>query len=130
MKTVSCYLKQAVFAILLVWVIATGAWSSASGQKDETVTLPEGAGRALMLQACIQCHDFKSIVSQRKTADAWRRTVNEMIWRGAPLLADEAVVLTDYLGAAFKPDSPSSSKSASKTPAPKAEENQWAKYLP
>jgi mono/diheme cytochrome c family protein len=132
MKTVSRYLKQAVFATFLVWVIATGAWSSASGQKDETVTLPEGVGRALMLQACIQCHDFKNIVSQRKTADAWRRTVNEMIWRGAPLLADEAVVLTDYLGAAFGTEraAPSSRKAAVKTPAPRAEENQWAKYLP
>jgi mono/diheme cytochrome c family protein len=132
MKTVGGDFKRAVIALLFVWVIATGAWSSASGQKDEGVALPEGAGRALMLQACVQCHDFKSVVSQRKTAAAWRRTVNEMIWRGAPLMADEAAVLTGYLSAAFGTDSapPVSSKAAAKTPATKAEDSQWAKYLP
>lgn len=132
MKTVGGYLKRAVFAHLFVWFIAVGAWSSASAQKDEAATLPEGAGRALMLQACVQCHDFKSVVSQRKTADAWRRTVNEMIWRGAPLLADEAGILTDYLTVAFGAGGASSSsiKPSAKTPAPKTDENQWAKYLP
>jgi mono/diheme cytochrome c family protein len=108
-----------------------------------------------MLQACVQCHDFKCVVSQRKTADAWRRTINEMVWRGAPLLSDEVAVLTDYLAASFGPDSSplrsSSSKTAAKTPGPKADKNQpkadknqpkadknqpkadenhWAKYLP
>jgi mono/diheme cytochrome c family protein len=129
MKTTGGYFKGAIIAVLFVWGVASLA-PSANGQKGDTAALPEGAGRSLMLQACVQCHDFKSIVSQRKTAAAWRRTVNEMIWRGAPLLADEAAVLTDYLAAAFKPDSSSSSRAAAKTPAPKAEENQWAKYLP
>jgi mono/diheme cytochrome c family protein len=137
MKTTGCYFKRAVFAVLFIWVIATLAWSSASGQKQDTAALPEGAGRTLMLQACVQCHDFKSVVSQRKTAEAWRRTVNEMVWRGAPLMADEVAVLTDYLAAAFGPDSSplrsSSSNTAAKIPAtksPKSEEDQWAKYLP
>ena len=132
MKTVGHYLKRAVFAHLCVLFIAMGAWSSASGQKDEAATLPEGAGRALMLQACVQCHDFKCIVSQRKTPAAWRRAVNEMIWRGAPLMADEAAVLADYLSGAFGTESAttSSSKAAAKTAAPKAEDSQWAKYLP
>jgi len=136
MKTVGCYFKRAVFTLLLVWVIAAGVWSSASSQKDEAATLPDGKGRGLMLQACVQCHDFKCVVSQRKTAAAWRRTVNEMIWRGAPLMADEASTLTDYLAAAFGPESaspplrPSSGKSSAKTPAPNAENSQWAKYLP
>lgn len=128
---VGCYFKRAVFALLLVWVIVLGAWSSASGQKDGAA-FPEGAGRSLMLQACVQCHDFKSIVSQRKTATAWRRTVNEMIWRGAPLVADEAAIITDYLAAAFGPEAPLRPlrEAAAKTPAPNAEDNQWAKYLP
>src|SRR5262249_40708465 len=83
------------------------ATRSAGGQKsDSAESLPEGAGRTLILQACVQCHDFKSIVSQRKTREAWRRTVNEMIWRGAPLLGDEAEVITNYLAAAFGPDAP------------------------
>src|SRR5262245_4185472 len=131
MKTVGGYLKRAVFAHLFVWFFAMVAWASASGQKDEAAALPEGAGRALMLQACVQCHDFKSIVSQRKTADAWRRTVNEMIWRGAPLLADEAGILTDYLAGAFGAGSASSSsiKPSAKTPAPKTRSEEHTSEL-
>src|SRR5262245_61452431 len=122
MKTVGGYSKRAVFTLLFSLVISIGAWSSASGQKDEGAQLPEGAGRALLLQACVQCHDFKSIVSQRKTSAAWRRTVNEMIWRGAPLVADEASVLTNYLSSAFGTENASTStnKAAAKTPAQKA----------
>jgi mono/diheme cytochrome c family protein len=133
MKTTGGYFKRIVFAVLLVWVIAMVGWSSASGQKEDA-SLPEGAGRGMMLQACVQCHDFKCVVSQRKTADAWRRTINEMVWRGAPLLSDEVAVLTDYLAASFGPDSSplrsSSSKTAARTPGPESDENQWAKYLP
>src|SRR5262245_54808034 len=133
MRTTGGYFKRAVFVILLVWVITTVARSSARGQKEDA-SLPGGAGRSLMLQACVQCHDFKCVVSQRKTADAWRRTINEMVWRGAPLLSDEAAVLTDYLAASFGPDSSplrsSSNKTAAKTPGPKPDDSQWAKYLP
>lgn len=61
--------------------------------------LPEGEGRALIFQACVQCHDLGIIVRQRRTVADWRRSVNEMIWRGAPLTADEVDVLTNYLAA-------------------------------
>jgi mono/diheme cytochrome c family protein len=131
MKTTRDYFNRAVLAVLLVWGVAAGR-SPVIGQKDD-VALPEGEGRALMLQACVQCHDFKSIVSQRKTAQAWRRTINEMIWRGAPLLSDEAGILADYLAQSFGPDSSpsrSSSKAGAKAANAKADENQWAKYLP
>jgi mono/diheme cytochrome c family protein len=68
--------------------------------------LPAGAGREIMLKACVQCHDLKNTVSQRKTADGWRRTVNEMIWRGTPLVGDEAGVVARYLAESFGPDKP------------------------
>jgi mono/diheme cytochrome c family protein len=133
MQTIRSYFKRSVLAALLVCGIAVAGPSSIDGQKGDS-TLPEGAGRALMLQACVQCHDFKCVVSQRKTAEAWRRTINEMIWRGAPLMEDEGAVLADYLSAAFGPDSSrsrsSSGKTAAGTPAAKADNNQWAKYLP
>jgi len=78
------------------------------GTKDKgprtTASLPEGQGRDLILQSCVQCHDVGIIISQRKTAAAWRRTVNEMIWRGAPLMADEAEVVIKYLAASFGPN--------------------------
>ena len=130
MKAAGSYFKQAICALFFVWAMAIAAASSTSGQKkDEAAPLPEGEGRSLMLQACVQCHDFKSIVSQRKTAAAWRRTVNEMIWRGAPLLADEAAIITNYLAAAFGPEVPLLNATA-KSPVKNEGEDQWAKYLP
>jgi hypothetical protein len=68
--------------------------------------LPGDDARNLILQGCVQCHELRNTVSQRKTAAGWRRTVNEMIWRGAPLGADEASVITKYLTVSFGPDKP------------------------
>ena len=68
--------------------------------------LPEGEARDIIFQARVQCHDLRNTVSQRKTAAAWKRTVDEMIWRGAPLMADEAETITKYLAASFGPDKP------------------------
>lgn len=51
----------------------------------------------------MQCHDLRPILSQKKSAPAWRRTVHEMVWRGAPLFAGEAQVVADYLGESFGP---------------------------
>jgi len=84
-----------------------GKGRPAEGEKTKlTETLPEGEGRAFLAQACVQCHDLKNIVTQRKTAAGWRRTINEMIWRGAPLMVDEAAVLNKYLASQFGPDDP------------------------
>jgi hypothetical protein len=68
--------------------------------------LPEGDARNLILQGCVQCHELRNTVSQRKTGSGWRRTVNEMIWRGAPLDADETETIVRYLTASFAPDKP------------------------
>ena len=68
--------------------------------------LPPGPAVPLMLKACVQCHDFQWIASQRKSEAAWRRTVSEMIWRGAPLQPGESDVLTKYLATELGGDRP------------------------
>ena len=60
-------------------------------------TLPPGPGKELVLNACVQCHDLRWVVSQQKSETAWRRTVNEMVWRGAPLVPGDVGVITRYL---------------------------------
>ena len=62
-------------------------------------TLPTGPGKELVLNACVQCHDLRWVVSQQKSETAWRRTVNEMVWRGAPLVPGDVDVITRYLSA-------------------------------
>jgi Quinohemoprotein amine dehydrogenase A, alpha subunit, haem binding len=68
--------------------------------------LPEGEARDVIFQACVQCHDLRNTVSQRKTAAGWKRTVDEMVWRGAPLTTAEAETIAKYLAASFGPDKP------------------------
>ena len=65
--------------------------------------LPPGQGRTLVLEACVQCHDTRALVTQRKSEGGWRQTVNEMIWRGAPLLPGEVDVLAKYLAESGRP---------------------------
>jgi len=75
-------------------VVALSLWmSTASGQE----ILPSGPGQQLVLNACVQCHDLRWIVSQTKSESAWRHTVNEMIWRGAPMMPGDIDIITKYL---------------------------------
>lgn len=82
----------------LVLVALAGMASGAAAQQ-----LPPGPGRTLLLEGCVQCHDLRPILSEKKPAPSWRRTVNEMVWRGAPLFPGEAPVVADYLGQFFGP---------------------------
>src|SRR6266852_6771802 len=68
-------------------------------------TLPPGPGKDIVLSACVQCHDLRWIVSQKKSETAWRRTVNEMVWRGAPLVPGDVDDITHYLSAPTRPPS-------------------------
>lgn len=106
MKVVA--LSAALMAVLTV--LAEPRAQDRSASQDKTVQtenyFPDGPGRDLIFQTCVQCHDLRNTVSQRKTAAGWKRTVDEMIWRGAPLMADEAELMTSYLASSFGPDKP------------------------
>jgi len=107
-------MKAVALALLLlaaVAVFASGPQGRETRESQEKPVLPEnylpdGAGRDLIFQTCVQCHDLRNTVAQRKTAAAWKRTVDEMIWRGAPLMSDEAEIITKYLVESFALDKP------------------------
>jgi hypothetical protein len=105
-------IMKAMMVTLLLIGGATVFASRPQGQEAReksilpTTYLPDGEARDVILQACVQCHDLRNTVSQRKTSTSWKRTVDEMIWRGAPLMADEAEMVTKYLAASFGPDKP------------------------
>ena len=69
------------------------------------LALNPGPGKDLVLTACVQCHDLRWVESQHKTEAQWRRTVNEMIWRGAPLMPGDVDVITRYLSSGGQPPS-------------------------
>lgn len=87
-------------AAFAVGLTAAGPGSGPAFAEDP---LPPGPGRTLLAEACAQCHQLRPIVTQRKAEAAWRRTVDEMVWRGAPLMPGEAAVLARYLAASFGP---------------------------
>jgi hypothetical protein len=116
MRTSLYELKASCLLLSLIMFATLTAFAHTSAQEksdgDET-TLPEGAqylpageGRDIMLKACVQCHDLRNTVSQRKTISGWRRTVSEMVWRGTPLVRDEAETVTRYLAKSFGTDNP------------------------
>lgn len=86
-------------SLVLFFVLASAALPQS--RRRETQEAPEGEGRTVLLEACVQCHDLRIVAAQRKTQAAWKRTVHEMIWKGAPVLADEVDVLAKYLAASF-----------------------------
>jgi hypothetical protein len=111
LKIDSMKAKAAALALLLGAVTVLASGPRAQERREEKVILPEnyfpdGAGRDLIFQGCVQCHDLRNTVAQRKTAAGWKRTVDEMIWRGAPLMAEEAETITKYLAISFGPDKP------------------------
>ena len=121
------FLKTVALSLLLVAAITVFA-ARIPGQEqrenqDQPINpenyFPAGAGRDVIFQACVQCHDLRNTVSQRKTAAGWKRTVDEMIWRGAPLLSDEAETVTKYLAASFGSDKPIPEELKSKPPVKK-----------
>ena len=101
--------KSACLAAALALAGASGL-TRAGGQEaggalpEGAQYLPPGEGRAVMLKACVQCHDLRNTASQRKTEGGWRRTVNEMVWRGTPLVGDEAEIVVKYLARSFGPE--------------------------
>lgn len=119
----------ALMSVVLAGVVFTA--SRSAGQEtprtntEKSDSLPDGEGRRVMLQACVQCHDFKNIVAQRKTPEAWRRTVDEMAWRGAPLMPGEAEVLSRYLASSFGADKLLGASAKGDTPRTK-----FTQYLP
>jgi len=67
-----------------------------SGLADLSRQLPDGEGKGLILASCVQCHNLRSVVGQRKNAEDWRRTVHDMVERGAQVTGEEAEIISLY----------------------------------
>lgn len=63
--------------------------------------LPEGAGRQILMSACVACHGLREVTKFRGfyTRQQWRDVVLTMVDYGAPVGEKDAEVLTDYLTA-------------------------------
>ena len=63
--------------------------------------LPDGAGRRILMSACVACHSLREVTKFRGfyTRQQWRDVVLTMVDYGAPVSDKDSEVLTDYLTA-------------------------------
>ena len=63
--------------------------------------LPEGAGKDILLRACIGCHKAEEFLSYRHTKEEYQAIVQRMGQRGARASSEELDVIADYLAKNF-----------------------------
>jgi len=66
-------------------------------------TLPEGAGKTILLNTCTVCHDLGRVRRQGGTRDDWNDILGAMLNEGAMLSEQDYPVLLAYLARNFKP---------------------------
>jgi cytochrome c5 len=64
--------------------------------------LPEGPGKAVMLEVCTQCHRLERVKLKGGTRQEWDELLSHMINEGAPLSDDDYPVLLNYLARNFQ----------------------------
>lgn len=80
-----------------------GSGIQASRPADASQALPDAEGKGLILATCVQCHNLRTVTVQRKSAAEWRRTVDDMVARGAQLTREESELAARYLAGALAP---------------------------
>ena len=65
--------------------------------------LPEGPGKAILLNICTQCHVLGRVLGRGATRDEWEETLLHMLNEGAPLSDEDFPVLLSYLARNFRP---------------------------
>jgi quinoprotein glucose dehydrogenase len=69
-----------------------------SGRPAGPVTLPDGAGKAILQRTCgTSCHGLDAVTGIRRDRVAWAAMVDNMVARGAKAKDDEMKLIVDYL---------------------------------
>ena len=67
------------------------------GEAELIATMPDGEGKKLVTTLCVGCHLLQIPLTQRKSSEQWRDTIDDMISRGAQIFDDEMELMVDYL---------------------------------
>ena len=88
-----------VAALATLWTLSLSTMSGLGGQSatDNFDRLPAGAGREVLIKACITCHDPQRAASLRLTREGWESVVRSMAARGMKATEEEQAVIIDYL---------------------------------
>jgi hypothetical protein len=68
---------------------------------------PEGEGKAIADQACLQCHSASMVLQQHLNEKQWTASVDKMVRWGAPLPSERKAALIAYLVEHFGPNNES-----------------------
>ena len=63
--------------------------------------LPDGAGKAILLNTCTVCHDLSRVRAHTVSRDEWEETLGAMLNEGAMLSEQDFPVLLNYLARNF-----------------------------
>ena len=63
--------------------------------------VPDGPGKAILLNICTMCHDLGRIRLGRRSPEEWEETLVSMLNEGAPLSDENFPVILDYLSKNF-----------------------------
>ena len=64
---------------------------------QEIKLLPDGAGKDVVVKACLECHGVANFRKARKDSDEWTDSVQDMLDRGAKATSAEADLIVAYL---------------------------------
>ena len=68
---------------------------------DHHGPLPDGRGKAIVLNVCTMCHDLTRIRRGHRSPEEWEETLNAMLNEGAPLGDDQFPIVHAYLSRNF-----------------------------
>jgi competence protein ComEA len=85
------------FRTMLIVTATTIATLAATAVVAEELDLPEAPGKAVVMEACTQCHGIDMIVAQPRSPDEWTQVVSRMVGSGASLTDEQYATVVAYL---------------------------------
>ena len=82
-------MKKKAFAVLLGFVMLCSVFAG--------VAFSQPAGKAIVDNACIKCHNLKRVESASKDAAQWEATLDRMIAKGAKVKPEDRETVLKYL---------------------------------
>jgi hypothetical protein len=99
--------------------LAVAGALGAHSVKAQDNALPDGPGKAVLMDTCTSCHDTSVITAQRHTASEWNDVVTQMAGFGATVTDDQTKSIVAYLAAHYGNSNPGP-QAVSAPPSPSA----------
>src|SRR6185295_16066269 len=100
-------LRTTLAVSVVVLAFALPALGQGPAPNRSPVQLPDGAGKAVVESACVQCHNLERVVRPiGNTSEGWQLVLNNMVGLGAKISPDQVKVVREYLASNFPDRAP------------------------